>query len=315
MGEENRKTEESPMNGKNGMNRQDMGQTETISPENQEPPMQKPPGQQSAGFAGAGMEEHQRPPQKNRKKLVAGIAVAVMLAALIGGIALYRYMTGADPERSQDAYLQMQQAVIDTKADPYGNTVDFEALWEINTDVIGWLKVPGTNVDYPVLCSVEKADDYYLNTTIDHKAGLPGSIYIEKYNMVDFSDPVTVVYGHNLKNKTMFSQLHKYEDEAFFQENPYFYIYQPGRTFKYHIFAAVAFDDRYILGDYGSFRDDAEFSRYVSDLKAQMTGHINGNVSVQPGSHVVSLSTCIAGHPNQRWIVSGLLVDAVEKGQ
>lgn len=283
MGEESRRHEENTMNGMDG---------------------------QGTGLSGTSSSENQEMPQKSRKKLAIGIVIAVMLVAVI---AIYRYMTQADPGRSQDAYLHMQQAMIDAMPDPYGNTVDFEALWEINADVIGWLKVPGTNVDYPILCSVEKADDYYLNTTIDHKAGLPGSIYIEKYNMVDFSDPVTVVYGHNLKDKTMFSQLHKYEDEAFFKEHPYFYIYQPGRTFKYHIFAAVAFDDRYILGDYGSFKEDAEFSRYVSDLKAQMTGHINGTVNVQPEGHVVSLSTCIAGHPNQRWIVSGLLVDVLEK--
>lgn len=286
MGEESRRYEENTMNGMGG---------------------------QGTGLSGTSSSENQEMPQKSRKKLAIGIVIAVMLVAVIAGIAIYRYMTQADPGRSQDAYLQMQQAMIDTMPDPYGNTVDFEALWEINADVIGWLKVPGTNVDYPILCSVEKADDYYLNTTIDHKAGLPGSIYIEKYNMVDFSDPVTVVYGHNLKDKTMFSQLHKYEDEAFFKGHPYFYIYQPGRTFKYHIFAAVAFDDRYILGDYGSFKEDAEFSRYVSDLKAQMTGHINGTVNVQPEGHVVSLSTCIAGHPNQRWIVSGLLIDVLEK--
>lgn len=292
----------------NEMNGQNMEQAQAS-----DSPMQKPPEQQSASFAGASTEENKKPPKKSRKKLIIGIIIVVILAAVIAGIAIHKYMTQADPGRSQDAYLKMQQAVIDAKADPYGNTVDFEALWEINEDVIGWIKVPGTNVDYPILCSVEKPDDYYLNTTIEHKAGLPGSIYAEKYNMVDFSDPVTVIYGHNLKNKTMFSQLHKYEDEAFFKENPYFYIYQPNRTFKYHIFAAVAFDDRYILGDYDSFKEDAEFNRYISDLKAQMTGHIDENVNVQPGNHVVSLSTCIAGHPNQRWIVSGLLVDIAEK--
>lgn len=88
------------------------------------------------------------------------------------------------------------------------NTVDFAALWEQNEDVYAWITVPGTLVDYPVL-QHPSDDEYYLHHTIDHVEGLPGSIYSETVNAKDFTDMNTILYGHNMKNDTMFGSLHE----------------------------------------------------------------------------------------------------------
>lgn len=77
--------------------------------------------------------------------------------------------------------------------------IDFAALKEENSDVYAWIYVPGTNVDYPVL-QHPTDDAYYLEHNMDGSKGLPGCIYSESVNTKDFTDPNTVLYGHNMKN-------------------------------------------------------------------------------------------------------------------
>jgi sortase B len=159
------------------------------------------------------------------------------------------------------------------------------------------------------LQNAEEDDDYYLNRTMEGQEGLPGSIYMEKYDTPDFTDPVSVIYGHTLHDGTMFSELKKYKERDFFDENPYIYIYLPdGTVKKFQIFASVAFDDRYLIMSY-AFTYDKDFNQFISDLKACMDGNVNEDVSVEFGDSVITLSTCIDEFPDQRWLVNAVLVE------
>jgi len=110
-------------------------------------------------------------------------------------------------------------------------SIDFNALWEINKDIYAYIEVPGTDISYPILQS-KNDNSYYLNYTIEGIKGLPGSIYTENYNSKEFGDRNTVIYGHNMKNGTMFAQLYNYSDTKFFNENQYIYIYLPDKVLK-----------------------------------------------------------------------------------
>lgn len=85
---------------------------------------------------------------------------------------------------------------------------------ETNPDIYAWIEIPDTNVNYPIVQSADD-DSYYLNHTIDGQEGYPGSIYTEKVNAKDFSDFNTVIYGHDMKDGSMFKDLHKFEDADF----------------------------------------------------------------------------------------------------
>lgn len=257
--------------------------------------------------------------KKTNKKTMIIIIIAAAVVLLGGaGAGMWLYFGGqntvsepvqADPEEAQKDYEEMQEEVVTENDDPMQRKIDFEALREINPDVYAWIWIPGTNIDYPILQSAVEADDYYLNTTIDGKKGYPGSIYTEKYNTTSFTDPVTVVYGHELKNGTMFSELHSYTDREFFDSYPYIYIYTPDQTLKYQIFAAVAFDDRYILGSY-NFMDVDDFQKYLDELRSSIDGNVNQDVEVTQDTKILTLSTCISEYPDQRWLVNGTLADA-----
>ena len=173
--------------------------------------------------------------------IVAIIAIVIVIAGV--GIGFFVYSSSqekkaaaaekakkADPEETQESYEKLKEQVTVDADDPMFRTIDFASAQAMNPDVYAWIWIPGTNIDYPILQSETEDDAYYLNHTIEKKEGLPGTIYTEKYNGKEFSSPVTVVYGHNMKNGSMFADLHKYEDRSFFDANPYIYIYLPKRT-------------------------------------------------------------------------------------
>ena len=190
------------------------------------------------------------------------------------------------------------------------NTIDFSALQEKNADIYAWIQIPGTLVDYPVL---QHSTDrlYYLNHTIDGTAGLPGSIYSEAIHPKDFSAPMTVLYGHNMRNDTMFGSLHDYEDPDKLTDAPYVYIYLPDKTLVYQIFAAVRFSDTY-LPDYCDYEKESDFMTFVKVL-CSSPGNINETVEVPYGSRLLMMSTCIGNAPNNRFLVGAVLIDEYEK--
>ena len=96
----------------------------------------------------------------------------------------------------------------------HGQKINFKKLIKINSDIYAWIYVPGTRIDYPVAQSQE-SDDHYLKYNFKNEPEFAGCIYTEKANKKDFSDPNTVFYGHNMRNGSMFQNLHKFEDEAF----------------------------------------------------------------------------------------------------
>lgn len=252
----------------------------------------------------------------NKKALIIGGVVLLLVLGCVGGFLAFgkkgeqtQQSNQNETEQAENEYDKAKADNVKDADDPASVEVDFAGLQQINPDVMGWIKIPGTNIDYPILQSAEEDDDYYLNRTMEGAEGLPGSIYIEKYDSPDFSDAVSVIYGHTLHDGTMFSELKKYKERDFFDENPYIYIYLPdGSVKKFQIFAAVAFDDRYLIMSY-AFTYDKDFEQFITDLKACEVGNINEDVEVKFGDSVITLSTCIDEYPEQRWLVNAVLVN------
>jgi len=189
-------------------------------------------------------------------------------------------------------------------------SINFDALWAINKDVYAYIEIPGTDISYPILQS-KNDNSYYLNNTIEGINGLPGSIYTENYNTKDFADRNTVIYGHNMKNGSMFAQLYNYSDTKFFNENPYVYIYLPDKVLKYQIFAAVIFDDRHILGNF-DFTKAQRFNEYLSEIYSLKNPlcQYNNSIKVNESDKIITLSTCMPNDmPNNRWLVEAVLID------
>jgi sortase B len=191
-------------------------------------------------------------------------------------------------------------------------TIDFAYLTqEENADIYAWIYIPDTNVDYPVL-QHPTDDSHYLNYNVDGSKGYPGCIYTEKINAKDFSDFNTLIYGHNMKNGSMFHDLHKYADEVFFKEHPYVYVYLPDRTLKYQIFAAHRYDDRHIMYSF-DFTSEAVRTAYLKEIfdTSQLNAVIDQDVEVTSDDHIITMSTCVSG-TDYRYLVQAVLVDEID---
>lgn len=216
---------------------------------------------------------------------------------------------GESPVIPSDLYLDQEvEKVVDLGID-VSNPIDFEELAKINTDLYAWIMIPDTNIDYPVAQHPEQ-DDFYLNHNMYKKAQFSGSIYSEAANNVDFSDPVTVLYGHNMKNGSMFQNLHCFENRSFFDEHPYIYIYTPEGTLVYEVVSAGVTDDKHILYAYDYFEDEDVFVKYLGEMQkvSSMGNYIREDIELDGDSRVLILSTCTSGNQNARYIVQAVRI-------
>ena len=124
---------------------------------------------------------------------------------------------------------------------------DFNILHEENEDVFAYIAVPDTIIDYPILAS--EVEDYYLNHNIDGTKGYPGCLYIQNCNNRDLNDGFTIIYGHNMKNGTMFGSLKNYKTEDFRISHPYFFVYTEDRVLVYEIVLTSHFSTEHLLAE------------------------------------------------------------------
>lgn len=187
--------------------------------------------------------------------------------------------------------------------------LDWEMLKKENEDIYAWIYVPGTQIDYPVLQHPSN-DNYYLGYNLDGSPGYPGCIFSQSYNRKDFTDPLTVLYGHNMKNGSMFGDLHEFEDNEFFEENSYIYIYTSEKNLVYEIFSACAVSDELLLYKYDTTTEKG-MQQFIEDMTnvREMNAHVRSEVQTLIEDHYLTLSTCIKGKSNQRWLVNGVLVE------
>ncbi|MGN0307397.1 MAG: class B sortase [Lachnospiraceae bacterium] len=189
----------------------------------------------------------------------------------------------------------------------YTPPVDFEGMRKVNQDVYAWITIPGTAIDYPIL-QHETDNTYYLNHNIDGSYGYPGCIYTENLNSKDFKDNNTIIYGHNMKNGTMFADLHKYVDITFLEEHDEILIYTPEKELKYKIFAAYVYDDRHLLYSF-DFADSEVYEAYLESVFSikDVDANIRSDLEITGEDKIITLETCISSQPEKRLLVQAVL--------
>jgi sortase B len=186
--------------------------------------------------------------------------------------------------------------------------INWDTMHETNEEIYAWIYIPETNIDYPVLQNAGE-DEYYLMHNLDGSYGYPGCIFTQMLNQKDFQDYNTVMYGHNMKDGTMFRTLHYYQNEEFFYNNPYIYVYTEDDVRVYRIFAAYNAGDEHILNTY-DFSTEEGFANYLSFVqsKAPEDGYIRSSVEVTVQNHILTLSTCTDAE-DERYLVQGVLLN------
>ena len=177
---------------------------------------------------------------------IIGIAVcfAVFLFSLFNVISIIQNYREIDKtyDEAVGQFTEIPSKTSDEESDGTGvPEVDFDALLQVNSDVIGWIYIENTDISYPVLCG--RDNQQYLFQSYEKKYLTAGSIYIDYRCSRDFTDSRTVIYGHNMHNGSMFGKLDKFTKESYMKKHPYVYILLPtGETLKYEVKKAYKAD-------------------------------------------------------------------------
>lgn len=190
------------------------------------------------------------------------------------------------------------------------NPIDFASLQEKNPDTVGWIRVPGTVIDYPVMRSgMSREENFYLDHNSEGKSHRAGAIYMQKINAAGFTDPNTVLYGHDMANGSMFSWLHQYRKKEFFDTNRTITVYTPGHILTYEIYSAFVYDNRHILNSFNFYNKDDYAAFLQQTLKpTSMIRQVREDVNVTTNARIITLSTC-TGISSQRYLVVGVLTN------
>ena len=202
-----------------------------------------------------------------------------------------------------------EKEVEEPEEEPIQIPIDFASLKQVNPDIYAWIDIADTNVHYPIVQSATD-DLYYLEHTIEGVKGYPGSIYTERVNAKDFSDFNTLIYGHDMRDGSMFKHLHKFADAEFFNTHDTVMIYTETDIKTYKVLAAVVYDDRHIMYTYNNDNVEARmaFVQSLYDSKSFKNQYRDG-LQVDENSHLITMSTCITGQPNRRFIVVAVEVE------
>lgn len=254
-----------------------------------------------------------------KKKRPQIIALCIVLALLVAGALVgagYLIWQNAQIEqtRQQQAETPAPDVPATTSDAPDNrveNPIDFTSLRLENPDIYAWIYVPGTDVNYPVV-QHPTDDSYYLKHNVDGEWSEEGAIYSQLANKTDFSDPVTVLYGHNLIQGTMFSTLHYFENEEFFNSHDELYVYTDGHILTYRVIAAYQYDNRHILNSF-NFADAAVVQDYFNSVlhPDSLVKNVREGAELSANDKIVQLSTCTgdSNHLVRRYIVTGVLTD------
>lgn len=248
-----------------------------------------------------------------KKKVVGKIISSIILVIAIGVFlfsAYKLYEIFAEYNKGVSEYKNIQEVVIQEEPKTEEEerptfVVDFETLKEINPDTVAWIRFDEpSQISYPVVRGLD--NNKYLKTTFEGNRNAAGTLFVDVQNAGDFTDKNTFIYGHNMKNGSMFGQLRKYKAKDFCDANPFFYIYTPdGEETTYQIFAVSIVKDtsRSYQKYYANDEDFLDYITFIREGALYAT-----DVEVAADSNIVSLSTCTNVRDDERLLVHGVKI-------
>lgn len=256
---------------------------------------------------------HHRGRRKSRKArrknmILNAILVAAIVVFCVSAFKLLQI--GKGYKDGQSEYEKVRDVAIKNADDKEKFRVDFDELMKINDDTVGWIRFykEPSQINYPVVQGED--NDLYLHKTFSANENTLGAIFVDAAASSDFTDKNTIIYGHRMKDGSMFRKLEEYKDKDFWKENPYFYIYTPdGKEITYKIYSVgqvLDTSDTYLT----SFAGEEDYQKFL-DMTMKEADYDTG-VKVTTDDTIVTLSTCTAASDENRFVVRGVKEKEVE---
>jgi len=262
-------------------------------------------------------EEIRRPRRRRRKKRRTSLPLILTVAVIL--FALWKLTTELIDKYQSKQYLDtlaaqaVQENTQPTVTEPEAPQesepiefapieVDFQELWRNYPDITGWLYCPGTSINYPVVQTDN--NQYYMHRLPNGEESAGGSLFVDCTNAWDFSDPNSVIYGHDMKDGSMFGYLHNFDSQSYYEDHPVFYLLTPSRNYRMDIFCtAVVPSDSWV---YQMQMDEKQLQLWID--KAEDASSIQPLREVNRDAECfLTLSTCSYEYENARFVVIGSL--------
>lgn len=245
------------------------------------------------------------------KKFILTLIKTVLIAVIvlcIGKVGIKSNAYHKAEESNLKAKSIKESSVIETYNDDNINTdIDYDAdsdsnLISANEDFKFWLKIDNTNIDYPVVQG--KDNDFYLKHDFFKSKNASGSIFLDY--RVNNESKNTVIYGHNMKNGSMFANIELFKDEKFFNENKFITIEKNNKQYIYEIFSVYYLEGK--NADYlqCNFNSDEEFDNFIHHIKERSLFKSNKELN---SNDIITLSTCSYEGKNFRTAVHAQLIE------
>lgn len=244
-----------------------------------------------------------------RKKLRAAAIVLCLALLLFSAAQLYGYWQ--EGHQSEEVYTQLSQEVQLPQSDLAEEEniswpeVDFSALWETGPQIVGWLTCEGTQIHYPVVQGED--NDYYLTHLPDGSYNPGGSLFLDCRAAADFSDAHSIIYGHYMKNGTMFADLTGYKEQAFYDAHPRMLLVTPEGRFTVELFSGYVASVEESAWEL-DFSAQEEWKLWLEETRERSVFQSEVQPSLQ--DKVLTLSTCSYEFENARFVVHGILKQA-----
>ena len=185
--------------------------------------------------------------------------------------------------------------------------INLEALRETNPDVIGWIYLPNTLINYPIVQGED--NQHYLDYAWDNKKSVTGAIFLESTNSPDFTDFRSIVYGHNMANSTMFGSLHRYSSEQYWEKYPYVYLVTDEGVLRYEIYSCykAAIDSATYALDLEEAGQKAGFIKLTKD-----ESELETDIMPAVTDRILTLSTSVGSSTHRRVVHGKLTMVEVE---
>lgn len=223
------------------------------------------------------------------------VGIGFIVVAIICAYLAWQQWKGY--QDSIDYYQEMTEKNVKKKDGPWLE-LDWDSLSA--QGIIGWIYACDGKISYPI-CYKENDNNFFLHRTPDGEYSYPGSIFMNGYCEPDFSGKHTILYGHNMRNGTMFQALHKYENDGYYDNHKNFYIFTPNGRYMYKIYSRHVVQDASDL-----YRLDFESNEDFGTWLETWQKTANESFGSQPDSsmQIMSLSTCTL-HGSKRLVIQG----------
>ena len=238
------------------------------------------------------------------------IIIGCLFAFCFFAYKIYNYYKEEDKQKNLNDNL-IEVAVKETEQEDSENedddkiklpiNVDFKVLKSQNQDIIAWLYSQDTPINYPIVQAND--NDYYLRRLIDGTYNQAGTIFMDYKNSNDFSDFNTIIYGHNMKNDSMFGSLTKYENQNYYDEHKEMFLYTENKKFIIKIFAGFITSSE---SDIYGYPKTSNTNKKLIDNAIKKSTFIS-DVDVSCEDKIITLSTCSYNFENARYILLGVL--------